>query len=293
MADSAAAESLCLGSVASETGGGSGRYPCRANGVDPPPATHGRSTALRIQLICRCCLEDVELRDGILVRHWRDSEPPTLCPASYGPASRARRPTPADIKRQELRIATRAQRRKRLRAVYEAARLAMDPRDLDPVPAPTVLPKYEGRWYVAVMLPGTGPADVWLPDMTRGDQRRYIGRYLPSAHGLRWNTARGCWSVPTRHFRELASHLLRFHPTIMLGREFNPYERCNGSCRHAIGLECQCSCLAKFHGKGRWKAGWVEVSEFDTLHRGTSWHWTLFSVSGEARPRSLHRWAGG
>ncbi|GAA2416813.1 hypothetical protein GCM10010378_70830 [Streptomyces viridochromogenes] len=142
---------------------------------------------------------------------------------------------------------------------------------------------YEGRRYVAATLPGSGPADVWLPGKTRGERWRFIGRLLPSTHGLRWNEERGCWSVPTRHFLELARHLLRYDQVIMLGREFNPIEKCNGACRHAARPDCQCSCRAMYHGQGQWKAGWIEVTEFDTDYHGDSSHWTIFSRGTDMR----------
>ncbi|GHH91066.1 hypothetical protein GCM10017779_15230 [Streptomyces capillispiralis] len=181
------------------------------------------------------------------------------------------------LDRYQTELAAKARRRQKLRAAHDTASRTADSHDDDPVPAPELLPMHEGRHYVAVMLPGSGPADVWLPGKNRGEQRRFIGRFLPSTHGLKWNERRGCWSVPTRHFLELARHLLRYNKVIMLGREFNPLERCNGACRHAAGPNCQCSCRAKYHGRGKWKAGWIELNEFDTRHRGAAWHWTLFS----------------
>lgn len=252
-------------------------YTCvRAGGTGRFRRT-GRSDILDRAPICRFCRQIVELRSGIIVPHWREPHSHSLCPATYRSYAYVRWLRGAELARYQLELAAKAKRRQKLRAAYDTIPRNVNSHDDDPVPAPELLPMHEGRHYVAVMLPGSGPADVWLPGKSRGEQQRFIGRFLPSTHGLKWNEWRGCWSVPTRHFLELARHLLRYNKVIMLGREFNPLERCNGACRHAAGPNCQCSCRAKYHGRGKWKAGWIEVNQFDTRHRGAAWHWTLFT----------------
>jgi hypothetical protein len=244
----------------------------------------GKAGNLNTAPICGYCRQIVELRSGIIIPHWREDFSSSLCPASYRESTRVRWLRGEEFEHYQLERAEKANRRRQqLRATHDAARRVVNPYDDDPVPAPELLPMHEGRRYVAVMLPGSGPADVWLPGKTRGEQRRFIGRFLPSTHGLGWNEKRGCWSVPTRHFLELARHLLRYNQVIMLGREFNPIEKCNGACRHAAGPDCQCSCRAKYHGQGQWKAGWIEVNEFDTDYHGDAWHWTIFTRDTDKR----------
>ncbi|MFE3500625.1 hypothetical protein [Kitasatospora sp. NPDC059160] len=61
----------------------------------------------------------------------------------------------------------------------------------------------------------------------------------------------------------------------ILGREYNPKDNCTPSCRRAA--EFTCTCLAKFHGDGRWMKGLRIVEELDTSRDNAAWHWMIFA----------------
>jgi hypothetical protein len=127
----------------------------------------------------------------------------------------------------------------------------------------------------SLSLPASGALRIWLPHTTSLGHIASIDDMMTSSTRPVWDPQRECWTVPKNHFLVMVGKLLGRHKHLMLGREYNPHEKCNASCKNAHGPYCTCSCLAKYHGRGRWMEGFTQVDELNTMYRGESWHWLV------------------
>lgn len=141
--------------------------------------------------------------------------------------------------------------------------------------APGWLPPWEQRHLASLSLPASGALRIWLPRTTSLRHIALIDDMMKTRTRPVWDPQRECWTVPNSHFLPMAGTLVGRHKHLMLGREYNPHERCRASCKNAKGPYCTCSCLAKYHGRGRWMKGFTPVAEFGTRYRGESWHWMI------------------
>ncbi|MEF2528022.1 MULTISPECIES: hypothetical protein [Streptomyces] len=90
-----------------------------------------------------------------------------------------------------------------------------------------------------------------------------------------WDLRGECWTVPKDHYLPVLDKMLKRRSQLMLGREYNPGERCNPRCKRAKRPFCTCSCLAKYHSHGTWMKSFVTLEEFRTRHQGRSWNWMI------------------
>jgi hypothetical protein len=127
----------------------------------------------------------------------------------------------------------------------------------------------------SLSLPASGALRIWLPHTTSLGHIASIDAMMTTSTRPVWEPERDCWTVPKNHFLVMVGRLLGRHKHLMLGREYNPHEKCNASCKNAHGPYCTCSCLAKYHGRGRWMEGFTQVDELATRYRGESWHWLV------------------
>ncbi|MFD7452816.1 hypothetical protein [Kitasatospora sp. NPDC059827] len=126
------------------------------------------------------------------------------------------------------------------------------------------------------LLPCTG-GGLWLPERSRTDQYRMLAGLLPTTRSLIWSELAGHWTFSVRHALDVTRKVARRNQLIILGREYNPKENCTPSCRRAAEFTCTCTCLAKFHGDGRWMKGLRIVEELDTSRDSAAWHWMIFA----------------
>lgn len=143
------------------------------------------------------------------------------------------------------------------------------------LPAPAWLPPWQERHMASLSLPASGALRIWLPHTTSLGHIASIDAMMTTSTRPVWEPERDCWTVPKNHFLVMVGRLLGRHKHLMLGREYNPHEKCNASCKNAHGPYCTCSCLAKYHGRGRWMEGFTQVDELATRYRGESWHWLV------------------
>ncbi|WP_158751386.1 hypothetical protein [Streptomyces bicolor] len=234
--------------------------------------------------ICGTCGQIVKVEDGKIVPHWRSRDMPYRCTASGQrvPLALAKEdPQLRWRRRTEAPRATLGDRSRYVHRVFlDRAGHSSRAEDNTPVPVPDWLPAWRGDYLPAIALPGGSPTGIWLPRRSMPEHQRLISDLLPTTHSLQWNGDRMCWTFANRHFLNVTRQLLRRNKRIVLGREYNPDEKCNGACRHARLFECTCSCQAKYHGGGRWMSGWTTVDEFDTRYRGAAWHWMIFTLDG-------------
>lgn len=144
---------------------------------------------------------------------------------------------------------------------------------------PEWLPSYQGAHLPSIGLPAKGWLGVWFPAHTMWEHERKLYSWLGSDRSFRWDGRQGCWTVASDHFPRISRELLQRYPGVLIGREYNPSERCNSSCQNARGFLCTCSCLAKYHGRGKWRSGWRTLGEFSDRREGRPWHWMAVAVA--------------
>lgn len=135
----------------------------------------------------------------------------------------------------------------------------------------------QGRPTVA--LPAQGHMAFWIPERTHTGHERFLKDNLRASAQSEWDSSRRCWTVSNAHFISLANVLLRRHPRIVLGREYNSSEKCNARCRSAQGHTCTCSCRARNHAGGKWMDGWSIEEELTGLTKGREWSWLTVSLA--------------
>ncbi|MCM1967668.1 MULTISPECIES: hypothetical protein [unclassified Streptomyces] len=231
--------------------------------------------------ICGSCGQIVRVEQDRILPHWLSRDMPFRCAASGRQALGFLAKEDPLLRRYRRTRATPATLRGRSgyvhRVFHDESRRSSRAEDNTPVPAPPWLPAQGGGHLPAVALPGSGPTGIWLPRRSMRDHERLVAGLLPTTHSLQWNGDRKCWTFTKRHFLSVTGKLLRSHERIVLGREYNPDEKCNAACKGARLPECTCSCRAKYHGRGGWMRGWTAVEEFDSRYRGAAWHWTVFT----------------
>lgn len=144
-----------------------------------------------------------------------------------------------------------------------------------------------------VYRPLSGPLVVTIPAEPKPRRRPYIPVYATYQRYLvmgwdafsQWNmlvdlgvprptqNGNGTWSVSRKYQADLPKTIAEQFGSCELIKEFNNRQKCDKRCRDAVGMECVCSCLGKYHGQGDF--------EFDNgpgLEVGED---TLISVAGE------------
>jgi hypothetical protein len=149
----------------------------------------------------------------------------------------------------------------------------------DAMPAPKWLPQWKGGSLASVVLPASGWLGVWVPGYSKVTQAYRVQDLTQRNVTSAWSARMECWTVNNQHFQSVANTLMRRHKMIVVGREYNPHEKCTASCRSARGPLCTCSCQAKNHGGGRWMTGWSVAGEFGSVVDGNRWHWMVASAT--------------
>lgn len=226
----------------------------------------GLVDGVRLTRTCLKCRSLVEVdQDGCVAAHIRplsrlycyaSGQPASLVSVQWGPGPRQGRTTASSYKER---------RRGRRKAEY-----------LKP---PEWMPRYQGANVASIGLPAKGWLGVWFPAHTMWEHERKLYSWLGSDRSFRWDSRQGCWTVASDHFPRISRELLQRYPGVLIGREYNPREKCNSSCQNARGFLCTCSCRAKYHGGGSWRSGWKTLGEFSSQRAGSPWHWTAVAVA--------------
>lgn len=148
----------------------------------------------------------------------------------------------------------------------------------DAMPAPKWLPQWKGECLASVVLPASGWLGAWIPGYSKATQAHRVQNLTQRNVTSTWSASMECWTVNNQHFLTVANTLMRRQKMIMVGREYNPREKCTASCKNARGPLCTCSCQAKNHGGGRWMTGWSVTGEFGSMVDGNPWHWIVAST---------------
>lgn len=213
--------------------------------------------------LCLSCGQRITVdATGGVAAHTR-AHSPFACFASGLPAAENARPVNGGRRDEGRQRAPVAQEYKLPERVY--------------VQAPPWLPEWGHAHVPSVALRASGAVGIYLPRHTDWDHQEKINAMVSGSLGATHDGNWGCWTVPSSHFLHLANQMLRRHDRIMVGRQYNPGERCNARCKNALGPFCTCSCRAKFHSRGRWMKDWETIDELDTRHGGQSWHWLIVS----------------
>ncbi|MFF5521891.1 hypothetical protein [Streptomyces coeruleorubidus] len=149
----------------------------------------------------------------------------------------------------------------------------------DAMPAPKWLPQREGECLASVLLPASGWLGVWVPGYSKTAQAYRVQDLTQRNVTSSWSARMQCWTVNSQHFLTVANTLMQRHKMILVGREYNPREKCTESCKSAQRPLCTCSCRAKNHGGGGWMTGWSVAGEFESTVDGNSWHWIVTSTA--------------
>ncbi len=118
-----------------------------------------------------------------------------------------------------------------------------------------------------------------MPRQNRWVQEMHLKEYVSTRQGPQWDGQQGCLTIPKGHFLNLAGKLLARNQRIVIGREYDPLEACTASCQEAELPICHCSCRGRYHGGGRWMAGWAILEERDTRIGRQSWDWIVVTLS--------------
>lgn len=90
------------------------------------------------------------------------------------------------------------------------------------------------------------------------DNRRWLqvsGRVSPE-----WVVAEKHWELPKAWFNDLVDRALEKYGKVYVIQPYREQEKCSPACQNAIGHECQCSCMGRYHGAGN-DGSWFEVSD--------------------------------
>jgi hypothetical protein len=75
-----------------------------------------------------------------------------------------------------------------------------------------------------------------------------------------WIARSKYWELPKAWFNDLVERSLRRYGKLYVIQPYREQEKCAPACQNAVGHECQCSCMGRYHGAGN-DGSWFEVSE--------------------------------
>ncbi|MER7736888.1 hypothetical protein ABTX34_00900 [Streptomyces sp. NPDC096538] len=101
------------------------------------------------------------------------------------------------------------------------------------MPAPKWLPQWEGRCLASVLLPASGRLGVWIPGYSKTAQAYRVQDVTQRNVTSNWSAKMECWTVNGQHFLNVANTLMQRHKMVLVGREYNPREKCTESCKGA------------------------------------------------------------
>jgi hypothetical protein len=99
------------------------------------------------------------------------------------------------------------------------------------------------------------------------DNRTWLESALPGKD-IRPEWDAGCWWVAKAHFTGLVRAMAERFGTVRVEVEYNTRRACTESCKNAEGEDCECGCLGRSHGGGRWLDGWVDLGQIAVGHDG-------------------------
>ncbi|GAA2273291.1 hypothetical protein GCM10010368_48340 [Streptomyces roseiscleroticus] len=138
---------------------------------------------------------------------------------------------------------------------------------------PIWFPRWDRESYPSIVLFARRRMGYWIPRTSRADHEEIIKDLLAKNVRPAWDAEHECWTVSDDHFLQLAGVLLKRHPRVSVGREYNELEACNWRCRNAQSPRCTCSCQARNHAHGSWMNGWNILSEDNRVMDGRNWSW--------------------
>ncbi|SIO57632.1 hypothetical protein SAMN05443247_08596 [Bradyrhizobium erythrophlei] len=128
--------------------------------------------------------------------------------------------------------------------------------------------------------------------LRRGKKGQRLRIRVPFSHENRgwlrngrraWFVERKYWEIPRAWFNDFVERALRKYGRLYIIQPYREQEKCAPACQHAIGHECQCSCMGANHGAGN-DGSWFEVSEtFATRWGGQQIACRLMNIRPTAR----------
>jgi hypothetical protein len=76
-----------------------------------------------------------------------------------------------------------------------------------------------------------------------------------------WNKEKKYWALPKSWFDDLVSKCLGKYNKVHIIQPYREQEKCAPACWHAVGHECNCSCMGKNHGSQGGNSSWLVVSD--------------------------------
>ena len=119
--------------------------------------------------------------------------------------------------------------------------------------------KVWGQEIIPVVLRRAGKGQllrVRLPYLNTNRQWLQNGRRISPA----WIVNGKYWELPKAWFNDFVERALRKYGNVYVIQPYRKQEKCSPSCQNAIGHECQCSCMGRYHGAGN-DGSWFEVSD--------------------------------
>jgi hypothetical protein len=127
----------------------------------------------------------------------------------------------------------------------------MDQRTLAPVwrqnRIPVVLRRTGKGERLRVRLPRRADDRTWLQNGRRSSPEWFDGN-------------KAYWELPKAWFNDFVDRALQRYGSVYIVQPYREQEKCSPACQNALGHECQCSCMGRYHGAGT-DGTWFEVSE--------------------------------
>lgn len=83
-----------------------------------------------------------------------------------------------------------------------------------------------------------------------------------------WDKERRYWSLPRSWFNDLVNKCLGKYGAVYVIQPYREQEKCAPACMHAVGHECNCSCMGANHGSHGLNSSWLVISDAFA----TRWH---------------------
>jgi len=123
---------------------------------------------------------------------------------------------------------------------------------------PVVWRSAEKGTQLAVRLPYSGNNHLWLRSHRRSKPK--------------WNSEGKYWNAPKSWLNDITERALLDFGSIYIIQPYRAFEICASACQNAIGHDCTCSCMGRYHGHGN-DGSWFEVTDafsFRARRRGQS-----------------------
>ena len=87
--------------------------------------------------------------------------------------------------------------------------------------------------------------------------------WLKAGHRIEpeWDKKKKFWSLPKSWFNDIVEKFLDKYEKVYIIQPYREQEKCAPACWHAVGHECNCSCMGANHGREGDNSDWLVISD--------------------------------